>query len=407
MFFLTVTLIPVTLYLLHFMTGISTKADLRRRILDLYVLFGEISETSQFAGALAQLRKTMKRSRKWFLVYYTSASLLCLLSTMPFVMMESREQLENQLLKISDAVIDLHFTLTFNAGISVNQPGFFYLDDGKTCVARRSTWGFVDSKPGQKEKVATAIRSFSDAQLKGVFALSEILSDIFTYVTVGIAIAISMRVTLFLLSRLAGSRLWLLFSVALSLAVALLSPFVMIELSTYIAATSIVALERGLPDFFGIDTPTVLNVAIANSTMTLLLFNPEIAFAAVWQKAAPDNWVVEAIFNTVTSVVTIPISWGRLMPFVQDLMRFNSFDFEVNEVDGIRNWGVGTDIAFSLSYLILSLMLVVAHRKEHVREYMMKELQEIDSSTDGPLLSIASKTKLLMGAALALIKLKG
>ncbi len=405
MFFLTITLIPVTLYLLHFMTGISTKASLRRRLLDLYVLLGEVSDINQLAGALSQLKRTMKRSRKWFLIYYTAVTILCLGTTLPFILMSSREQLEAPLLKLSEAVIDQHFKLTFNAAISLNHPGFFYLDNGKTCVPRTSTWGFVDSKPGQKEKVATAIRSFSDAQLKEVVALSEILSDIFTFVTVGIAIVISMKVTLFLLSRLAGSRLWLLFSVALSFAIALLSPFVLIEMSTYSAATSIVAFEGGLPDFFSIGAPTVVNVAIAESTtLTLLLLNPESALAVVWHKVLPDSWAVAAIFDTIISVVTVPVSWGRLLPFFQDLMRFNSFDFDVSTVAGIRNWGVGTDMAFSLSYLLLAVLLVAAHRREPAREYMMKELQEIDSSTDGPLLSIAGKTKLLLGAALALLK---
>ena len=405
MFFLTITLIPVTLYLLHFMVGISTKADLNSKIIDLYIILGELPESKEFVKALAQLKITMKRSRKWFLIYYACVALLCFLSTLPGIFNQSREQLENPLIVLSEFIIDQHFTVTFNTGLSFNHPGFFYTDDGKTCVERRSTLSFVDSKPGQREKVATAIQSFSDTQLKEVYVLSEILSDIFTFVTIGIAIVISMRVTLFLLSRLAGSRLWLLLSVALSLAVAVVSPFVMIELSTYIAATSIVALEKGLPDFFSIGTPTVLNVAVANSaTMTLTLLNPESALAAVWQKAAPESWVVVAIFDIVMSIATIPISWGRLMPFVQDLMRFNSFDFNVSALAGIRNWGVGTDLAFSLSYLILSLMLVAAHRREPVREYMMKELQEIDSSTDGPLLSIASKLKLLMGAAFALFK---
>ncbi|MGE8131260.1 hypothetical protein ACQKQD_30220 [Methylobacterium sp. NPDC080182] len=403
MLFLAITLIPLTLQLLHFMTSVQTKSDIRRRILELYVIIGGLSEKGQFFEALVKLRKTMKNSRGWYLIFYSSVSFACFVSKIPELIVKSRNELEKNLILLSDFVIDTHYSVTFDLGMSTDGPNFFYNDDGKSCVARKSALNFVDSKPGHKEKIAAAIRSFSDAQIKWVFALSEIISDTFTFLTVGIAIVISMRVTLFVLSRLANSGLWLVISVFLSLAVALLSPFILIELSTYIAVTSIVTFRSGLPDFFGIDTPTVLNLAIAHaSTMTLALLNPESIFAVVLQKALPDSWMVATIFNSLMSPMTISISWDRLGSFAQDLIRFNNFDFEATGLEGIRNWGVGTDLAFSLSYLILSFMLASANNRESVRDYMLDELQEIDSSTGGPILSIAAKTRILMAAILAL-----
>jgi hypothetical protein len=87
--------------------------------------------------------------------------------------------------------------------------------------------------------------------------------------------------------------------------------------------------------------------------------------------------------------------------FWTQIARFNRFDFDIPEADGIRNWGVFTDVVYSISYLAVCYLLILSHRNVNIRDYCLQFLEDVDSDPKGPFMALAARLKMLMAGALS------
>jgi hypothetical protein len=396
-------LVPAVLILLHFLTNEGTKGKLKKIVQDSYFALDETADRQKLASLLVAYRWQLKSVRKWFIVFFSLATLGCFLSTFYQNLFMPREGLEKSLADIIRFDIDKHYELTFYIATSGPLGNVFYDVGPTSCTPRPGMFHFVDVKPDQAKRLIDAVHDFSDMQLRAVFLISEAIYVSYAYVVILLALLLSFMVTSALLSGFVQSRLMIFVTFGMTLVIAVIMPFLMIEAVTYLR--SLVALNAvgTLPDFYSVAQPTVLHLAFALANfVAFVTMNLQSLILLIYQKFNLGlGWGGQAFVDLFYGVLIVPMLGLHIGAFWTQIARFNRFDFDIPEADGIRNWGVFTDVIYSISYLAVCYLLILSHRNVNIRDYCLQFLEDVDSDPKGPFMALAARLKMLMAGALS------
>jgi hypothetical protein len=248
---IALTFVPAVLILLHFFTNERTKGKLKNIVQESYIKLDATADHQQLASMLVAYRWQLKSARKWFIIFFSLATLVCFLSTFYTHLVRSREDLEKALSDDIRFDIDKHYELTFTIATAGRVGNLFYEVGPTSCTPRgRAMFHFVDVKPGQAKRLTDAVHEFSDWQLRTVFLMKEAIQVIYTYLAILLALLLSFSVTSALMYWFIQSRLMIFVTFLVTIVIAVIAPFLMIETVTYLL--SLVALNAfgTLPDFY-------------------------------------------------------------------------------------------------------------------------------------------------------------
>lgn len=286
------------------------------------------------------------------------------------------------------------------------QCGYILIRDNRTeaadyCDSTKNPTGPPELEHLREEKqnyenFVTKLSDYPGALFAAGF-FSEVLIVLFIAVPLSFALWISFHVTLRLLSKITGSRIYYALLVALDLAIAIATPPILASaLSLVFLGGSILFFGQGL-DFFTFPSPSwlTLTVGAALFSVTLSYLFPALVF--VLAVTLPGSWgvIVAAALFTLSPLL---MAYVRVHAIASDVTSF--FGLEVSSIDSCIDWAIFVDVVFSMTYLAPSFALVLANRSDRSRKTFMNLAMWIHDHNRGPFVALSE----LSGMFLQLFK---
>jgi len=369
----------------------SDRSRIRQRITDFWFRIADLSGPERISCALVSRYRSMRPLRRRFLAAYWT-----LLAIMFFYNVV-------ELYPTKPAAVASVFRATLKLDLMVRQPfilptvtkdgdQFFEVRDND-CVPNEdpSSWQneakIVIGSGSEYERLISALQSSNPNRLWLLLLAANGATIFFLGIPLTLSLLVSFRVTLWLLSRFTRSAMWLTFIVIVDLLAAVVIPQFLASVLYLCTAAVMVFMGGGVIDFVSLGNPTqgklVLGVAAVTIDASWAPFIiPSLFFYWI------DDWTFRALMSWPSLDAVLISTYQRSIGFFGDAWRVFSGDFSPTNIDATRNWAVGIDLAYSLTYLIPCIAVVFLDRFPFARHVFLNMVQRIAEHPQGPIAAL-------------------
>jgi hypothetical protein len=217
---------------------------------------------------------------------------------------------------------------------------------------------------------------------------TNIISVIVVAIPLTVALLLSLNVTMWILSRITQSRLNLIFLLILDILVAICMPPLLTTSFMFLLVGAGVLVSGQVIDFASFSSANWVTLTLG---MTAFLINLHFIFQALSVLLVLQfPGILAALIGFLSFIsTTLWMAGDRVLEFAVDVGKVLRLDFSTDAIQSTVNWAIFTDLLFSMSYVIPSLLLVLANRNATARSMFLNLLMWIGDHSKGPLIAVS------------------
>ncbi len=367
------------------------KERIKARILDFWIKTSDLALIDQVNSALeARYARTRSLRPKFIVLFWTFCGIAIAFAAIELLGQDAGELRKSftETLKVN---LDTDFRIRCSSLHGSEDEGQERCDPDKESNDSSEILRFRATRT----KFLAFTTGLSDNSLRMSAIISEIISAVIVAIPATFALYLSLKLTLWLLSRITRSGMKFLLLVVLDIFVAIsMPPFL-----TSLMIVTVVALEV-------LVSGQILSIASFSEAnwMTLTFGSAllQVNISFIWVALGflvltllPSKLV--AMF-TVLAILNVPIALAafRIQSFMEDVLKVLKFDFSTDLIQAVIDWAIFTDLLFSAFFLGPSLLLVIANRNGALRKAFLNLVMWIGDHAKGPFVAGAELASIIL-----------
>jgi hypothetical protein len=257
----------------------------------------------------------------------------------------------------------------------------------------------VEKQPPEWENVLTSlvrsrgawaklIEELSKKQLLHLASLLSVAMCLLTLVGVlSLVLIFSFRFTLWILTRVAATKVSFALLVFLDIVVAICLPPLLIHVALLIAALTSMVVAGGIVDYALFSDPSfgALILARAGHQLASTFLGVFLGAGFVFLSTEP---ILRFTFTPLALILAGQESLSRIPKFFSDTSRVMHGSLDVGYNESIVNWAMFIDLLFSTSFLVPAFIFVAASRRPMLRTMIVNLLKYLERHPRGPLVAL-------------------
>ena len=367
------------------------KERIKARILDFWIKTSDLALIDQVNSALeARYARTRSLRPKFIVLFWTFCGIAIAFAAIELLGQDAGELRKSftETLKVN---LDTDFRIRCSSLHGSEDEGQERCDPDKESNDSSEILRFRATRT----KFLAFTTGLSDNSLRMSAIISEIISAVIVAIPATFALYLSLKLTLWLLSRITRSGMKFLLLVVLDIFVAIsMPPFL-----TSLMIVTVVALEVLVSGQI-LSTASFSEANWMTLTFGSALLQVNISF--IWVALGflvltllPSKLV--AMF-TVLAILNVPIALAafRIQSFMEDVLKVLKFDFSTDLIQAVIDWAIFTDLLFSAFFLGPSLLLVIANRNGALRKAFLNLVMWIGDHAKGPFVAGAELASIIL-----------